>query len=101
MTALRKRAKALENQFAHQQELMFKAHARRNAMMGRWAANVIGLNDADTYARDLATYQVNEPRRLLEKLQRDLAAAGVLVDDQEITTRLDELLHKATEELLA
>lgn len=101
MTALHKRARALENQFAHQQELLFKAQVRRNAMAGRWAANVIGLHDGEAYARDLAMSQVNEPHRLIERLRHDFEAAGVTVGEKEIAARLEEMLESASEELLA
>jgi len=99
MTALRQRARALENQFARQQEMAFKAEARRNAMLGRWAAGAMGLADADAYARQMTIAAVNEPHRLLDLLRRDFATAGVTIDEREIKSRMDSMLTEATEQL--
>ena len=60
MTALKKRAQALENQFAHQAEIQFKARVRGSKMLGRWAAYTMGLDDVEAYARTVAVKQVIE-----------------------------------------
>lgn len=99
MNALQKRGDALEKQYVRQQELLFKAQARRNALVGRWAAAAMGRTDAEGYARELATTEVNEPHRLLERLRRDFEVAGVKVADREIEVRMADLLDQATEDL--
>ncbi|WP_112828348.1 DUF1476 domain-containing protein [Rhizobium cremeum] len=99
MNNLQQRARAFEDQYAHQQEMLFKAEARRNVMIGKWAAEAMGRPDGEAYARELALTQVNEPHRLLERLRRDFEAAGVEVKDTEIQSRMLEMLHQAAEEL--
>ncbi|GEO85169.1 MULTISPECIES: ATPase inhibitor subunit zeta [Alphaproteobacteria] len=99
MNSLKQRADAFESQYARQQELLFKVKARRNALVGRWAAAAMGRTDAEGYARDLASGQANEPHRLLERLRQDFEAAGVSVKDSEIEARMTELLDQATEDL--
>lgn len=101
MTALKGRARALENQYARQQELQFLAEARRNVLVGRWAAEVMKRSDVEDYARGFADNAFNEPHRLLDLLRREFATAGVRVEDREITNRMDDLLNRATQELYA
>ncbi|MCL6705406.1 DUF1476 domain-containing protein [Pseudomonas sp. R2.Fl] len=101
MTALKDRAYALETQFARQQELRFKADARRATKMGRWAAYVMGIDDVEAYAKALTATQIVEPHRLLERLHRDFANAGVAVSDADIASRMEDYLEQASEELYA
>lgn len=99
MNNLQQRARAFEDQYAHQQEMLFKAEVRRNVMIGKWAAEAMGRADGEAYARELALTQVNEPHRLLERLRRDFEAAGVEVKESEIQTRMLDMLHRAADEL--
>jgi Uncharacterized conserved protein len=101
MTALNDRARALENQFAHQEELRFKADARRAAKIARWAGYLMGIDDVEAYAKALTTVQIVEPHKLLERLHNDFANAGVTVSDADIASRMEEYLEEAAEELRA
>jgi len=101
MTALKKRAQALENQFARQAEIQFKARVRGSKMVGRWAAYTMGLDDVEAYARTVAVKQVVEPHRLLEQLRRDFCTAGVSVSDADIDSRIHQFIEQATDEIFA
>lgn len=101
MTALKKRAQALENQFAHQAEVEFKAKVRGSKMIGRWAAYTMGLDDVEAYARTVAVKQVVEPHRLLEQLHQDFSKAGVEVSQADIDSRMHDFIEQATEEIYA
>lgn len=99
MTAFRQRAQALEHQFARQAELDFKADARRNTMIGRWAAYTMGLDDVEAYARTLTVRQIVEPHRLLDVLRQDFNTAGIKVSDADIDRRMTQFFDEATAEL--
>ena len=101
MTALKKRAQALENQFAHQAEIQFKARVRGSKMLGRWAAYTMGLDDVESYARTVAVKHVIEPHRLLEQLRQDFSIAGVDVSDADIDSRIHNFIEQATDEIFA
>lgn len=101
MTALKKRALALENQFAHQAEIQFKGRIRGSKMAGRWAAYTMGLDDVEAYARTVAVQQVVEPHRLLEQIRRDFRTAGVALSDADIDSRIHHFIEQATEEIHA
>jgi hypothetical protein len=101
MTALKQRAQALENQFARQAEIQFKARVRGSKMVGRWAAYTMGLDDVEAYAGTMAVQQVVEPHRLLEQLRQDFSKAGVTVTDADIDNRIHHFIEQATEEIYA
>ncbi|MDQ0419629.1 DUF1476 family protein [Rhizobium sp. CRIBSB] len=101
MTALKKRAQALENQFARQAEVEFKAKVRGSKMIGRWAAYTMGLDDVEAYARTVAIKQVVEPHRLLELLRQDFSTAGVEVSQADIDSRMHDFVEQATAEIYA
>ena len=99
MTALKQRAQALEFQYARQEELRFRTEARRDRMIGRWAGYVMGLDEVEAYAATLAAEQVVEPHRLLDRLKRDLARAGVTVSEADLDRRMEQFLDQASNEL--
>jgi hypothetical protein len=101
MTALAKRAQALENQFARQAEIQFKARVRGSKMVGRWAAYTMGLDDVEAYARTVAVRQVVEPHRLLELLREDFCQAGIAVSDADIDTRIHNFIEQAADEIFS
>jgi hypothetical protein len=101
MTALKKRALALENQFARQAEVEFKAKVRGSKMIGRWAAYTMGLDDVEAYARTVAVKQVVEPHRLLELLSQDFSTAGVEVSQADINSRIHAFTEQAAQDIYA
>jgi hypothetical protein len=106
MTTFDKREEGFEKQFAHDEELRFKATARRNKLLGLWAAEKMGLKgaDADTYAKAVVVADFEEvgDQDVFRKVRADLDAKKVAgVSDQEIRKTMDELLARAVGEIKA
>jgi hypothetical protein len=101
MTGISDREKALENKFAHDQDVKFKALARRNKLAGLWAAGLLGKADADAYAREVVVADFEEAgdEDVFRKLRGDFDAAGVSVSDQEIRTKMVDLLAQAAAQI--
>ena len=101
MTTFDKREEGFEKQFAHDEELRFKAMARRHKMLGLWAAGVLGKSgaDAEAYAKEvvLADFEEAGDNDVLRKVARDLLPKGVT--EQQIRAQMTELLAQAVEQL--
>jgi hypothetical protein len=99
MTTFQKREEGFEKKFAHDEELKFKAMARRNKMLGLWAAGQLGKTgpDAEAYAKSviLADFEEAGDDDVLRKVKGDFDAAGVAIGEQQIRVAMDELLAKA------
>ena len=80
------RENAFENKFAHDQELKFKALARRNKLVGLWAAGLLGKGDADAYAKEVVAADFEEAGEedVFRKLRKDFDAASVSISDEDI-----------------
>ncbi|MCD7111124.1 DUF1476 domain-containing protein [Rhizobium sp. DKSPLA3] len=101
MTALRKRAHAQETRFVREEELAFRAEARRNALIGLWAAAMIDRPDADAYARGIVEAGVENPNGILDRLQTDFEAAGVIFLEDDIRERMTGMLRSLRDEMYA
>nr|WP_250813468.1 DUF1476 domain-containing protein [Neorhizobium tomejilense] len=101
MSGLSDREKAFENKFALDQELKFKALARRNKLAGLWAAGLLGKTDADAYAKEVVVADFEEAgdEDVFRKLRGDLDAGGVAISDQDIRTKMVELLAQAIDQI--
>ena len=103
MTTFDKREEGFEKQFAHDEELKFKASARRNKLLGLWAAEKLGLSgaQADAYAKEVVMADFEEPgdHDVLRKIRRDFDAKGINQSDQQIRRTMDELMAKAVAEV--
>ena len=101
MTTFDKREEGFEKQFAHDEELRFKAMARRNKMPGLWAAGVLGKSgaDAEAYAKEvvLADFEEAGDNDVLRKVAKDLLPKGVT--EQQIRAQMTELLTQAVEQI--
>ena len=104
-TTFDKREEGFEKQFAHDEELRFKATARRNKLLGLWAAEKIGLSgaDADAYAKSVVMADFEEAGEddVFRKVRKDLDEKKVTVSDQEIRTTMVDLMAKAIEQVKA
>lgn len=93
MTQFDDREKAFENMYARDQEMQFKVTARRNRLLGHWAAKKMGLNEAeaDAYAKDVIRSDFEEAgdEDVIRKLMGDLTSAGVDVSDADIRQQLE------------
>src|SRR5215510_7925793 len=100
-TTFDKREEGFEKQFAHDEELKFKAMARRNKMLGLWAAGILGKSgtDAETYAKEvvLADFEESGDNDVLRKVAKDLQPKGIT--EQQIRTRMTELLNEAVAQI--
>jgi hypothetical protein len=105
MTTFDKREEGFEKQFAHDEELRFKATARRNRLLGLWAAQKLGLSgaEADAYAREvvLADFEEAGEQDVFRKIRKDFDAKGVKESDHQIRRTMIDLMAKAIEEIKA
>ena len=105
MTTFDKREEGFEKQFAHDEELKFKATSRRNKLLGLWAAEKLGRKgpDADAYAKEVVMADFEEAGEddVFRKIRKDLDAGGVAATDQEIRSTMLELMGKAIEQIKA
>ena len=93
------REKAFEAKFAHDQELQFKAKARRDALMARWVVSELGLSgaEADAYVQSLVALSVQKDheRLLVDKLLADFAKANVPMTEHRLRKRVTEFYEIA------
>jgi hypothetical protein len=105
MTLFNEREDTFEKQFAHDQELRFKATARRNKLLGLWIAERLGKtgDDADAYARTVVQADFQEPgdADVLRKVRQDLDSAGKAMGEAELGAKLQQLMAQAIEEIKA
>jgi hypothetical protein len=105
MTTFDKREEGFEKKFAHDEELRFKATARRNKLLGLWAADKLGKTgtDADAYAKSvvLADFEEIGDDDVIRKVQADFLAGGVHQSEHQIRRTLDECMARAVAELQA
>ncbi|RBI75202.1 DUF1476 domain-containing protein [Roseovarius sp. TE539] len=101
MTTFDDRENAFENKFAHDEEMKFRAVARRNKLLGLWAAELMGKtgDDADAYAREVVKADFEEAGHedVVRKVAGDL---GDLADPDTIRGKMDELLLIAKSQLV-
>lgn len=103
MSEMSDRQKGFENKFAHDEELRFKATARRNKLLGLWVAEKLGKSgaEADAYAREVVAADFEEvgDDDVLRKVKNDLEAGGVVQSEHQIRRTMDELLAEAIEQV--
>lgn len=101
--SMKDREDAYENKFAHDAELRFKAEARRNKMLGLWAAEKLGKtgDEAEAYAKEvvLADFEEAGDEDVFRKIRGDFDAAGVEQSDHQIRRTMEELLAEAVEQV--
>ncbi len=105
MTSMKDREEGFERKFAHDEELRFKAMARRNKQLGLWAAEKLGKSgaDAEAYAKEVIVADFVEAgdEDVYRKVKADLDAANAGVSEHQIRRRMDELLAIAIEQIRA
>jgi hypothetical protein len=103
MSTFDKRAEGFEKKFAHDEELRFKATARRNNLLGLWAAEKLGKNgaDADAYAGEVVSADFEEAGDddVFRKIRKDFDAAGIGQSDHQIRRTMDDLMIAAIESI--
>ncbi|MGZ5853868.1 MAG: DUF1476 domain-containing protein [Xanthobacteraceae bacterium] len=105
MTTFDKREEGFEKKFAHVEELKFKAEARRNKLLGLWAAEKLGITGAaaDAYAKEVVMSDFEAPGDgdVFAKVRKDFDAKNVAVSDVDLRRKMDELLSKAVADIQA
>jgi hypothetical protein len=105
MTTFDKREEGFEKQFAHDEELRFKATARRNKLLGLWVAEKLGKTgpDADAYAKEvvMADFEEAGDDDVVRKLRKDLDEKKVALSDQDIKKTMIDLMAQAIEQIRA
>jgi hypothetical protein len=99
-TTFDKRKEGFEKQFAYDEELRFKAMARRNKMLGLWAADLLGKTgaDAEAYAKEvvLADFEEAGDNDVVSKVVKDLAGKA---DEQQVRAQMAIFLAQAVEQV--
>lgn len=103
MTQFNDREKAFENKFQKDQELQFKVTARRNKLLGLWAAGKIGLEGeaAAAYSKEVVVSDFDEPgdQDVLRKVLTDLTDKGVDINEHGVRHEMDRLFEQAKKEI--
>ena len=105
MNSFDKREEGFEKKFALDAEQKFKAEARRNKLLGLWAAEKLGItgDDAAAYAKEVVAADFEEAgdQDVQNKVVKDLAAKGVAVTAAEVRVKMDELMGLAAAQVKA
>ena len=105
MTTFDDRERAFEKKFQHDQEIRFKVNARKNKLLGLWAAGLLGKAgaDAESYAKDVVMADFEKPgdSDVIHKLMKDLAAAGKPMEDHSIRKQGERLMEEAKKQVMA
>ena len=105
MTTFDDRGRAFEKKFAHDQELKFKAEARRNKMLGEWAADKLGLtgSEVEDYVRSVRKADLAEKgdEDVFRKIRGDFDAKGISVSDDDLREKIVDFLAEAVKQLEA
>lgn len=103
MSGLDDRENAFENKYAHDQEMEFKANARRNKLLGLWAAGELGLDGdaADEYAKTVVVADFEEAGDddVFRKVRADFDEKGVELSDHLLRKQMDDLLIEARNQI--
>ncbi len=103
MTTFNRREDAFEKKFVHDEDLQFKAMARRNKALALWAAEKLGRSgdQIQTYIGELIAADLQEggDEDVFRKIRGDFDAAGVTQSDHQIRRTMDEMLQKAIAEV--
>ena len=105
MTTFDQREDGFEKKFAHDEELRFKATARRNKLLGLWAAEKLGKSgaEAEAYAKAVVMSDFEEAgdHDVLRKVKADFDAAGVDQSEHQIRRTMEELMQTAVAQIRA
>ena len=103
MSTFDEREKGFERKFAHDSELEFRANARRNKLLGLWAAQKMGLSgaEADAYAKQVVVADMQEAGEedVFRKVKADLDAKATGLSEHQIRREMEELLITARKQI--
>jgi len=99
------REKSFEAKFKLDEEQQFKAEARRNKLLGLWAADKMGISDSDAaaYAKEVVSADMEEPgvEDVIRKVMADFADKGVAMTEDDLRAELDRCMGQAAEQIKA
>ncbi|WP_420547558.1 DUF1476 domain-containing protein [Curvivirga sp.] len=105
MSGFEDRERAYEDKFSHDQEIEFKAAARRDTLVGMWAAEQLGMSEAEAEAYARSIFELDMERRGLEvvrdKVHADLEAASIDISKYLVEKKMTELMEEARREIKA
>jgi hypothetical protein len=105
MTTFDKREEGFEKKFALDEELKFKAEARRNRLLGLWAAGKLSISGdaANAYAKEVVAAEFSEGGNaaVIRRVMGDLAAKGIAITEAEVRTKMAELMAEAIAQVKA
>jgi hypothetical protein len=104
MTTFDKREEGFEKKFALDEELKFKAEARRNKLLGLWVASMLGMSgdEANAYSKEVVAAEFAGPGAdVVRKVIDDLTANGISITETQIRARMDELMAEAVAQVKA
>jgi hypothetical protein len=101
MTTFDERERGFERKFALDAEQEFNASARRNRLLGEWAAGLMGLESAADYAKAVVKSDMEQPgdEDVLRKVFGDLKGAGVTITEGDVRRKMDELLAQVRDQI--
>ena len=103
MSGFDKRREGYESKFAHDQDLKFKATARRNKLLGLWAANLLGIHgaDAEGYAKSVVKADMEKPgdQDVVDKLLGDFKQRGIDMSEHRLRKQMTELMSAAVSQI--
>jgi len=103
MTTFDKREEGFEKKFALDEEHKFKAEARRNKLLGQLIAEKLGMSGeaAAAYAKEVVAAVFEGDGDVLHKVLRDIRAKGVVLTEEDLRVRMDQLMAQAVAEVKA
>ena len=105
MASFNDREKTFERKFEHDQELQFKVTARRNRLLGLWAAQELGLpeSERDAYAKSVVMADFDKPgdSDVVEKVLKDFSDKGVAMTEHRLRGHMDELMKAARQQIMS
>lgn len=103
MTTFDERESSFEAKFKHDKELQFKVTARRNKLLGLWAANLLGIHgaEAEAYAKDVVKSDFASPgdHDVLQKVLADFQAKHVEMSEHRLRKQMDDLMRIASDQI--
>ena len=105
MTTFNDRENAYENKYAHDRELEFKINARRNKLVGLWAAEMMHMKqeDAEAYAKKLIMADISQPGEddVVSQVMEDFRKTGISVTEKEVREKMHIMLNMARAQVQA
>ncbi len=105
MSTFDDREQSFENKFSHDKELQFRVNARRNKLLGLWAAQLLGIHgsDAEAYAKTVIAADLEKPgdSDVVEKLLKDFKAHSVEMSEHRLRKHMDEFLLIARQQIMS